>query len=128
MINRVCTGMALALVALGLSEGAWQNLGFPAAPPLQLFIMLLVTAIGATVGTAPRVSTRIFKSVIWATRRWRRVVMAAAITVGAILGFALTNGFAYGLFSVFGIVLGIAVAVLLVRRADSLITQNYPTP
>ena len=128
MVNRVCTGMALALVALGISEGAWQNLGFPAAPPLQLFIMLLVTAIGATLGTAPRVSTRIFKSVIWATRRLRRVVMAAAITVGAILGFALTNGFAYGLFSVFGIVLGIAVAVLLVRRADSLITQNYPTP
>jgi serine/threonine protein kinase len=128
MINRVCTGMALALVALGISEGAWQNLGFPAAPPWQLFIMLLVTAIGATVGTAPRVSTRIFKSVIWATRRLRRAVMAAAIAVGAILGFALTNGFAYGLFSVFGIVLGIAVAVLLVRRADSLITQNYPTP
>ena len=128
MVNRVCTGMALALLALGISEGAWQNLGFPAAPPLQLFIMLLVTAIGATVGTAPRVSTRIFKSVIWATRRLRRVVMAAAIAVGAILGFALTNGFAYGLFSVFGIVLGIAVAVLLVRRADSLITKNYPTP
>ena len=79
-------------------------------------------------GTAPRVSTRIFKSIIWATQRLRRVVMTAAIVVGAILGFALTNGFAYGLFSVFGIVLGIAVAVLLVRRADSLVTQNFPTP
>jgi threonine/homoserine/homoserine lactone efflux protein len=128
MLNRMSTGMAVALLALGLSEGIWQNLAFPAVPPLQFFIMLLITAVGATVGTAPRISARIFRSVTWATRRVRRVVLALAIVLGAGLGFALTNGFAYGLFSLLGIALGIAVAMLLVRCADSLITQNYPTP
>ena len=128
MLNRMSTGMAVALLALGLSEGVWQNLAFPAVPPLQFFIMLLITAVGATLGTAPRISARIFRSVTWATRRMRRVVMVLAIVLGAGLGFALTNGFAYGLFSLFGLALGVAVAMLLVQRSDSLITQNYPTP
>jgi serine/threonine protein kinase len=128
ILNRMSTGMAVALLALGLSEGVWQNLAFPAVPPLQFFIMLLVTAVGATVGTAPRVSARVFRSVTWATRHVRRVAMALAIVLGAGLGFALTNGFAYGLFSLLGIALGIAVAMLLVRRSDSLVTQNHPTP
>jgi hypothetical protein len=128
MMNRVSTGMALALLALGISEGSWQNLAFPAVPPLQFFIMLLVTAIGATVGTAPGVSARILKIVTWAARRMRRAVVVLAVVVGAGLGFALTNGFAYGLFSLLGIALGVGVAMLLVRCADSQTTQNYPTP
>jgi hypothetical protein len=128
MLNRMSTGMAVALLALGLSEGVWQNLAFPAVPPLQFFIMLLITAVGATVGTAPRVSARIFRSVTWATRRMRRVAMTLAIVLGAGLGFALTNGFSDGLFSLLGIALGIAVAMLLVRRSDNLVRQNYPTP
>jgi serine/threonine protein kinase len=128
MVNRISTGMALALLALGISEGSWQNLAFPAVPPLQFFIMLLATAIGATVGTAPGVSARILKIVTWAALRMRRAVMVLAVVIGAGLGFALTDGFAYGLFSLFGIALGVAVAMLLVRRADSQIPQNYPTP
>jgi hypothetical protein len=128
LLNRLSTGMAVALLALGLSEGIWQNLAFPAVPPLQFFIMLLITAVGATVGTAPRASARIFRSVTWATRRMRRVAMTLAIVLGAGLGFALTNGFSDGLFSLLGIALGIAVAMLLVRRSDNLVRQNYPTP
>lgn len=128
MMNRVSTGMALALLALGISEGSWQNLAFPAVPPLQFFIMLLVAAIGATVGTSPRVSARILKIVRWAALRMRRAVMVLAVVMGAGLGYALSNGFAYGLFSLFAIALGVAVAILLVRRADSQIAQNNPTP
>ncbi|HZU67133.1 MAG TPA: protein kinase [Ktedonobacteraceae bacterium] len=127
-LNRACTGLALALAALGLSQGAWQMLAFPAAPPLQLFIMLLVAALGATVGTAPRVSNRIFKIVILATRLVRRLIMAFAVVIGAALGLALANGLTYGLISIFLIALGIAVVVLLVRRADMLIAQNYSIP
>jgi serine/threonine protein kinase len=127
-LNRACTGLALALAALGLSQGVWQMLAFPAAPPLQLFIMLLVAALGATVGTAPRVSNRIFKIVILAARFVRRLIMAIAVIIGAALGLALANGLAYGLISIFLIALGIAVAALLVRRADMLIAQNNPIP
>ncbi|HJT55135.1 MAG TPA: bifunctional serine/threonine protein kinase/MFS transporter, partial [Ktedonobacteraceae bacterium] len=115
-LNRVCTGLAVAMLVLGLGEGAWQGLTFPTAPSLQLFIMLLITAIGATVGTAPRICARIFKSVIWVVRRMRRVALAITIVLGAALGFALTNNFAYGLFSLLPIALGIGIAFLLVRR------------
>ncbi len=54
--------------------------------------------------------------------------MAFAVVIGAALGLALANGLTYGLISIFLIALGIAVVVLLVRRADMLIAQNYSIP
>src|SRR2546427_3834940 len=58
-ISRACTGLTTALIALGVSEGIWQNLiGGGTAPPFHLMVMLLITAAGATIGSSPRISNK----------------------------------------------------------------------
>lgn len=123
-INRVCTGLSCALLVLGLSELAWQNLSL-SAPPLQLLVMLLITAAGATVGTIPRISEAIINASIWAMQHMRWLVISLAMLVGGGLGFALTNGFAFGCFAPFGILLGIGVGAFLVLRVDRLMKQKH---
>jgi serine/threonine protein kinase len=120
-LNRFCTGVCSALLVLGLSEAIWSNLSLPALPQLQLCVMLLITALGATIGTAPRVSSRIMSALTWAVRHMRWVMIALAVLVGGGLGYALTAGFAFGSFTPFGVGLGIVAAVTLVLRVDRLI-------
>lgn len=127
-LNRVCTGLCSALLALGLSEAIWLNLIAGAAPQLHLIVMWLVTAAGATIGTAPRVSDRMLNSGIWAMQHMRWVVIALAVVAGGGLGYALTSGFAFGCFTPFGVLIGIGMAVMLVLRIDRLIKQNIPHP
>ena len=124
-LNRIFTGLATSLAALGLGEVAWQTLSF-SSPPLQLFIMLLLTATGATIGTAPRVSNQIIKSGIWLMTRLPWVMYALAVVGGGSLGFALTSGFSYGCFAPFGALLGVGIGVSLVLRIRRLIAQNQP--
>ena len=127
LLNRVCTGLVTSLVFLGLGEIIWQNLSL-AHPPLQLFVMLLLTAAGATAGTAPAVSDQIIKSCIWLMTRMAWVMYALAVVVGGSLGFALTSGFSYGCFAPFGAALGIGIGVALVLRIRRLIQQKLPSP
>ena len=127
LLNRVCTGLVTSLVFLGLGEIIWQNLSL-AHPPLQLFVMLLLTAAGATAGTAPAVSDQIIKSSIWLMTRMAWVMYALAVVVGGSLGFALTSGFSYGCFAPFGAALGIGIGVALVLRIRRLIQQKLPSP
>src|SRR5712692_9957273 len=124
-LNRVLTGLATSLVALGLGEVACQTLSL-SSPPLQLFIMLLLTATGATIGTAPRVSNQLIKSGIWLMTRLPWVMYVLAVVVGGSLGFALTSGFSYGCFAPFGALLGVGIGVSLVLRIRRLISQNQP--
>jgi hypothetical protein len=128
IISRACTGLGTALVALGLSEAIWQSLFGGAAPQLQLVVMLLMTAAGATIGTAPRVSDRLLRVGTWAMRHMRWVMIGLAVLVGGGLGYALTSGIALGVFTIFGVVLGSGLAVVLVLRIDRLIKQRYPHP
>ena len=59
-ISRACTGLASALIVLGLSEVLWQNVaGRGTAAPFHLIVMLLITAAGATIGSLPSVSNKI---------------------------------------------------------------------
>jgi hypothetical protein len=128
IISRACTGLGTALVALGLSEAIWQGLFVGAAPQLQLVVMLLMTAAGATIGTAPRVSDRMLRVGTWAMRHMRWVMIGLAVLVGGGLGYALTSGIALGIFTIFGVLLGSGLAVALVLRIDRLIKQRYPHP
>ena len=127
-ISRACTGLCSALLALGLSESIWQNLLAGAAPQLHLVVMLLVTAAGATIGTAPRVSSLMLNRGIWAMQHMRRLMIALAVVVGGGLGFALTSGIALGCFTPFGVLLGIGVALALVLRIDRLVKQKRLHP
>ncbi|HKV58392.1 MAG TPA: protein kinase [Ktedonobacteraceae bacterium] len=122
-INRACTGLVTALVILGLGEVSWQALSL-SAPPAQLFVMLLLTATGATIGTAPKVSNQIIKSGTWLMTRLPLVMYGAAVIVGGSLGFALTSGFSYGCFAPFGALLGVGIGVSLVLRIRRLIAKG----
>jgi len=90
--------------------------------------MLLVSAAGAAIGTAPRVSDRMLNSGIWALQHMRRLVFGLAVIVGGGLGFALTSGIALGCFTPFGVLLGVGVALALVLRLDRLVKQKLPHP
>ena len=124
MVNRVCTGLVTALVMLGVGETGWQNLVGNGAPPLHLLVMLLATALAATVGALPRVSDALIKGATWGMRRARWVMITLAMLLGGTLGFALTNGLAAGCFTPFGVLLGVGVGALLVLRVDRLVKQK----
>lgn len=127
-ISRASTGLTTALLVLGLSEWIWQNLLGGIAPPLQLVVMLLVTAAGATIGTSPGVSNRILNTGMWMMQHMRWLMIGVAVVGGGGLGYALTSGIAFGCFSPFGVLLGVGVAVALVLRLDRLIKQRQPHP
>ena len=124
IINRACTGMGSALVLLALVEIIWQLGIHGASPKLQFSILLFITALGATLGTTPKLSDHILDGAGWALSHQRRFVIGAAAILGGVLGFFLTSGFALGCFTPFGIILGIAVGVGLVLRVDQLLRHG----
>jgi serine/threonine protein kinase len=127
-ISRASTGLASALIVLGVSEWIWQSLLGVTAPPLQLVMMLLVTAAGATIGTSPGVSNKMLNTGMWMMQHMRWLMIGVAVVVGGGLGYALTSGIAFGCVAPFGILLGVGVAVALVLRLDRLIKQRHPHP
>ncbi len=124
MINRACTGMASALLALALVKIGWQVGLHVSMAPLQLFVMLLVASLSATVGVNALVSGYIAFGVSWALARMRQVVMTLAVLVGGGLGFLLTTDVIVSWFTPCGILLGVAVLVALVWRVDQLMKRN----
>ena len=128
-ISRACTGLTTALIALGISEGIWQNLvGGGTAPPLHLMVMLLITAAGATIGSSPRVSNKMISVGMWMMQHMRWLMIGLAVVAGGGLGFALTSGIAFGCFTPFGILLGVGVALALVLRLNRLLKQKLTHP
>jgi len=125
ILNRLCTGASTALIALGLSDFVWQAAFHANVPALQLFVMLLVVALGAAVGTHAELSERMLTGVIWAMGRVRWLVISIAVVIGGILGFMLTVGFDVSCFTPFGILAGSAVAAALVMRVDQLMKKPY---
>lgn len=129
-LTRGGTGLAVALTLLGLGETTWQNLSIP-APQVQLLVMLLLTASGATLGTAPRISDQIIRSGTWLMTRAVGVMYAVAVIGGGILGYALTSGISFGCFAPLGAIFGAGIGVALVLRIRRLIRKrstSAPTP
>jgi serine/threonine protein kinase len=127
-LNRFYTGLVITLSTLGLGELVWHMLLGVSAPPLQLCTMLLLTALGATVGTNSRVSELLIEqgSRAGGTRACLRLflrplIIAAAVFMGGSLGFMLTMGTAFSWLSPFAILLGIGVMLALVMRVDHLV-------
>jgi len=96
------------------------------APLLHLLVMLLVAAIGGTVGTQPAVSEQVMEKVTLALEYVRGLVIGGAVALGGIVGFALTIGFRLTLFTPLGILVGCGIAIALVLRGDHLLKQIYP--
>jgi Protein kinase domain len=129
-LTRGGTGLATALLFLGLGEATWQNLSLP-GPQAQLLVMLFLTAAGATLGTAPRVSDQIIRSGTWLMTRGVWVMSTVAVVVGAILGYALTSGISFGCLGPFGALFGAIIGVTLVLRIRRVVRQkrtSAPSP
>ena len=126
IISRLCTGLSTALVVLGAVELVWQYFIRLNAPPLQLLVMLLVAAIGATVGTQSEVSDQVMERVTLAMEYVRWLAIAGAVVVGSVLGFALTIGFPLSLFTPLAILAGCGIALALVMWGDHLLKQTNP--
>lgn len=123
-INRMCTGVSTAFLALSFCELAWQLLFHTHAPTLQLFVMLLVAVFGSVLGINPQVSDRIISGTFWSLERARWLIIVAATMFGGILGFLLSVGFTQGIFTFFGILIGSLIALALVMRVDRLIYNS----
>ncbi len=125
-VSRISTSLVTTLVLLGIAQAAWYNLVGPGLPELHFFVMLLLTALAATIGAIPRVSDTIIKGSLWglSNRRLRRIFQVFIVVLGGLLGFVLTNGFASGCFTPFGVLLGLGVGALLVLRVDRLVNQK----
>jgi serine/threonine protein kinase len=119
-LNRTCTGLSIALLAVSFSELVWQLLMHANAPVLQLFVMLLAAALGSAAGVNQRVSDRMIDGVYWSLGRARWLIFAAGVAIGGILGAMLTIGFALSPFTFFGILVGSAIGLALVTRIDQL--------
>jgi serine/threonine protein kinase len=129
IISRACTGLASALIVLGLSEALWQNVaGGGTAPPFHLIVMLLITAAGATIGSLPSVSSKMIGVGMWMMQHMRWLMIGLAVVIGGGLGFALTSGIAFGCFTPFGVLLGVGVGVALVLRLNRLLKQKQTHP
>jgi hypothetical protein len=118
-MNRFYTGMSVSLGALGSGELLWHMLLRINVPQLQLCAMLLLTAVGATIGTNSRVSELVVEKGIWAMKHLRPLVITAALLIGGILGFTLTSGAAFGCFTPFGVLLGMGITMALVLRVGA---------
>jgi hypothetical protein len=126
-ITRICTGLNTVLLVLGAGEFVWQFLLMRLnVPVLQLLVMLLVAAIGGTIGTQPMVSELVIERVILAMEYVRWLTITAATVVGGILGLALTIGFRLSFLTPLGILAGCGITMALVMWGDHLQKQNYP--
>ncbi len=129
IISRACTGLASALLVLGIGDILWQNvLGGGTAPPFHLILMILITAAGATIGSLPSVSNKMISIGMWMMQHMRWLMIALAVVIGGGLGFALTSGIAFGCFTPFGVLLGVGVGVALVLRLNRLLKQKQAHP
>jgi serine/threonine protein kinase len=125
-LNRFCTGLSSTLVVLGIAELAWQSTFRTNAPELQLFVLLLSSALAAYFGISATVSNRILASVLWGMGHMRRVTIAGSLVAGGILGFLLTSGFGISLFTLGSLLFGMLVMVALVLWVDRPVRQKVP--
>ncbi|HEY6411782.1 MAG TPA: hypothetical protein VIY29_30355, partial [Ktedonobacteraceae bacterium] len=119
-LNRLCTSLSTALLAVSSCEVLWQLVFHANAPALELFVMLLAAALGSVAGINPQVSDKIINVIYWAMGRARWLVFAAGVVIGGMLGGLLAVGFAPSLFTFLGILVGSAIGLALVMRVDQI--------
>ncbi len=123
-IDRACTGMASGFIVLVPVRILWHLTLNNQQPILQLIIILLVAAIGASAGTTATVSEYINYGISWAMAKFNWITIIFIIILGGILGFLLTPG----LTSIWGIIIAILVGMgiggALLWRVDYLMRQN----
>ena len=123
-IDRACTGTASAFIVLTLFRVLWQVLLNSKQPMLQLVVLLLVTAIGASLGTTVTISEYINYSMSWAMAKAYWATIIGITVLGGILGFLLTLGLASLWGTIIAILVGAGIGSALIWRVDHLMKQN----
>ena len=123
-IDRACTGMASAFIALVLVRTLWQILLKNEQPILQLVVLLLVTAIGANAGTTATVSEYMNYGMSWAMAKVYWVTIIGIIVLGGILGFLMALGLTSSWGTIIAILVGAGIGSALIYRVDYLMRQN----
>lgn len=123
-IDRVITGMGCALVCLAPAHLVWQVLLNRAPGWLQLAVMLLVTALGAVIGTTTTVHRQILATTVWLLKvlrfhSWPLVMLACLL--GGLLGSFLTEGLTAWGFTLLGMLLGMGIIGALIWRVSYLL-------
>jgi Serine/threonine protein kinase len=123
-LNRALTGMNGALFSVSVCEFIWQ-LTLQARTPgwLQLLVMLLVAALGATTMICLRPHKRFLAMMGGGLRAFGRSpwTLAFSIPLGGILGYFLAYGFSSLLFTLFGILLAVGIVAGLIWRVNFLL-------
>ena len=127
MRNRLSTSLSTAFLGLTLSAALWHLVLGLDNSPVQLFFVLLVTAIGATIGIHPTASEQILRS----TRRFMtgyltRITIMLSCVIGGLLGLALALSYTFSILTFVAILVGVGVASVLLMQARSLNQRVSP--
>lgn len=125
-LNRLCTGMGAALLIQVLFKITWLAMFHNNLPWLQLILLLLITSLGAMLGTNAQISDTIIYRISWALTYARWPVLVVAVLVGIVLGAGLTLGIAINVLTLVAVLIGASIIVGLVRRVDYLMKHNQP--
>jgi serine/threonine protein kinase len=123
-IDRACTGIAGAFILMVTVRVLWQILLNSKQPMLQLVVLLLVTASGASLGTTVTISEYINYGMSWAMAKTYWVTIIGITVLGGILGFLLTLGLASLWGTIIAILIGAGIGSALIWRVDYLMKQN----
>jgi serine/threonine protein kinase len=126
-INRVSTGMATTLAALGIVQLVFGIIQLPLSPVAYLIMMLLVGALSATIGITRSISDTIIDGMIWTLRHFnRKGVVIGTTSIGGMLGACLFTGFSFTPLFLLSIALGLAIGFLLPWHARKLLKSYHP--
>lgn len=122
VVSRVLTGMSGSLVVVALCEFIWQLALYTFPGWIQLLVMQVAASAGAIVAICDRPQRWIMSvanHVQWVFRKRRGMMILPTVVVGGVLGYALTFGFPFGPFTLFGILLALGIVAGLAWRVSS---------
>ena len=127
MRNRLSASLSTAFLGLTLSAALWHLALGLGNSPVQLFFVLLVTALGATLGIHPTASEQILRR----TRRFMtgyltRITILLSCIIGGLLGLALALSYTFSILTFVAILVGVGVASALLMQARSLNRRVSP--
>ncbi len=127
LVKRALTAMGCTLIGVASVEAFLQLLIHIAMPPLQMFIVLVVAALCATFGAHERPCAAITRGLATFHTALGRIAWLTTLLialVGGGLGYVLTLGFAFSIFTLSGILVGAAIGGALMWLVTYLVQQK----
>lgn len=123
--NRLSASLSTAFLGLTLSAALWHLVLGLGNSPVQLFLVLFVTALGATLGIHPVASEQILRRTSrFMTGYLTRITVMLTCVIGGLLGLALALSYTFSILTFVAILVGAGVALALLTQARSLNQQR----